>query len=142
MLLVVFLGVVLPALVMVTIEQRVSVQSQQTMLEQGKADVMAIGVASIVEPMRVIDTLALREAADKLLANPQVMAVRISENRPHAPPIMRNRPGVHSELAEENSATLEHRSKPVMRGGEKLGSLQVWSTPRMARVCWPSGAIR
>lgn len=126
MLLVVFLGVVLPALVMVTIEQRISEQSQQTMLEQGKADVMAIGVASIVEPMWVIDTLALREAADKLLANPQVMAVRISENRPHAPPIMRNRPGVHGELAEENSATLEHRRKPVMRGGETLGNLQVW----------------
>lgn len=126
MLVVVFLGVVLPALVMVSIEQRISEQSQQIMLDQGKADVMAIGVASMVESMWVIDTAALREAADKLLTNPQVMAVRISENRPLAPPIMRSRTGVPAALAAQSSATLEHRLKPVVRDGERLGDLQVW----------------
>lgn len=126
MLLVVFLGVVSPAVVMVTIEQRISEQSQQAMLEQGKADVMAIGVASIVEPMWVIDTTSLREAADKLLNNPQVMAVRISESRPQAPVIVRARAGVPTTLSEENSAALEHRFKSVTRGGETLGLLHVW----------------
>jgi hypothetical protein len=82
MLLVIVLGVAASAAILLAVEQEISQQSQQKLLTQSKQAVLVLGTNSVAEPMWIIDTQALEEAAQKLLENPQVLAVRVEKTGP------------------------------------------------------------
>lgn len=127
MLLVIVLGVAAPAAILLAVEQEISQQSQQKLLTQSKSAVLVLGTNSVAEPMWIIDTQALEEAAQKLLENPQVLAVRVEEDRPNATPIEATQQGFAiPPLTSAGGGRYEHQAQPVVRAGEKLGTLHVW----------------
>ncbi len=127
MLLVIVLGVAAPAAILLAVEQEISQQSQQQLLTQSKSAVLVLGTNSVAEPMWIIDTQALEEAAQKLLENPQVLAVRVEEDRPNATPIEATQQGFAiPPMSNPSGSRYEHRAQPVIRAGEKLGTLHVW----------------
>ena len=116
-----------PALLMLTVEQQLTEESQRVMLDQGESALMVIGSVSIAEPMWVVDHLALEAAALRLLENPQVVAVRIEEGLANSKPLQRTRDDYSGSLDEETArGKLHRRTGPVTRSGEPLGSLVIW----------------
>jgi len=120
-------AVTTPAVLLLAIEQQLSEKSQQMLLEQGESALMAIGSVSIAEPMWVVDRVALDAAAQRLLENPQVVAVRIEDGLANTAPVERVRAGYVLALDKEVAAKrLNRQTRKVVRSGETLGSLVVW----------------
>ena len=85
MMVVVVMGVSLPALLLLTLEQELAEKSQKALLAQSESALMKISSVSIAEPMWVVDRVALDAAAVRLLESPQVVAVRIEDSLANTP---------------------------------------------------------
>jgi diguanylate cyclase (GGDEF)-like protein len=127
MMVVVVVGVTLPALLLLTLEQELAEKSQKALLAQSETALMKIGSVSIAEPMWVVDRVALDAAAVRLLESPQVVAVRIEDGLANTPELERVRPDYGKALTTETAAgSLTRRTQTVVRSGEVLGTLVVW----------------
>lgn len=127
MMLVVVLGVALPAMLLLTLEQQLAEKSQKALLAQSESALMKIGSVSIAEPMWVVDRVALDAAAARLLESPQVVAVRIEDGLANTPEMERIRADFTGSLDKETAANrLTRRTQSIMRSGEPLGTLVVW----------------
>jgi diguanylate cyclase (GGDEF)-like protein len=127
MMVVVVVGVTLPALLLLTLEQELAEKSQKALLAQSETALMKIGSVSIAEPMWVVDRVALDAAAVRLLESPQVVAVRIEDGLANTPELERVRPDYGKVLVNETEAgSLTRRTQTVVRSGEVLGTLVVW----------------
>jgi len=127
MMVVVVVGVSLPALLLLTLEQELAEKSQKALLAQSETALMKIGSVSIAEPMWVVDRVALDAAAVRLLESPQVVAVRIEDGLANTPELERVRPDYGKALGTETAAgSLTRRTQTVVRSGEVLGTLVVW----------------
>lgn len=127
MMVVVVLGVSLPALLLLTLEQELAEKSQKALLAQSETALMKIGSVSIAEPMWVGDRVALDAAAVRLLESPQVVAVRIEDGLANTPELERIRSDYGKNLlAETGLGNLTRRTQTVVRSGEELGTLVVW----------------
>nr|WP_315471807.1 EAL domain-containing protein [uncultured Rhodoferax sp.] len=127
MMLVVVLGVALPAVLLLTLEQQLAEKSQKVLLAQSESALMKIGSVSIAEPMWAVDRVALEAAAARLLESPQVVAVRIQDLLSNAPEMERTRPEFEGRLDKSTEAgKLTRRTQSITRSGEPLGTLIVW----------------
>ena len=127
MMVVVVVGVLLPALLLLALEQRISEKSQQALLTQSETALMKIGSVSIAEPMWVVDRVALDAAAVRLLESPQIVAVRIEDGLANTPVLERVRADFTGDLDRDTAgARLSRRAQAVMRNGESLGTLVLW----------------
>jgi diguanylate cyclase (GGDEF)-like protein len=127
LMLVVVIGVVLPAGVLLALEQQLAEKSQQALLTQSETALLKIGSVSIAEPMWVVDRVALDAAAVRLLESPQVVAVRIEDGLANTPGLERVRADFTGDLDRETEAgRLSRRTQNVVRTGESLGTLVVW----------------
>jgi len=127
MMLVVVLGVALPAMLLLTFEQQLAEKSQKALLAQSESALMKIGSVSIAEPMWVVDRVALDAAAARLLESPQVVAVRIEDGLANTPELERIRADFTGSLDKDTAANrLTRRTQSIMRSGEPLGTLVVW----------------
>jgi diguanylate cyclase (GGDEF)-like protein len=123
----IMIGVTTPALLLLAVEQQLTEKSQRVMVQQGESALMLMGSVSIAEPMWVVDRVALDASAQRLLENPQVVAVRIEEGLASSTPLERVREGYSAPLDEETARGRLHRlSSPVTRSGESLGKLIIW----------------
>jgi len=124
---VVVVSVTSPALLLLAVEQQLAQKSQRVLLAQAEASLMSMGGVSIVEPMWVVDRAALDAATERLLDNPQVMAVRVDEGLNAVRGSERRRLGYTKPLdAETGAGRLNRRQQAVLRAGEPLGTLTVW----------------
>lgn len=127
MMVVVVVGVTLPALLLLTLEQQLAEKSQKALLTQSESALMKIGSVSIAEPMWVVDRVALDAAASRLLESPQVVAVRIEDGLANTPELERIRAEFKGSLDRETEAgRLNRRTQSVVRSGEPLGTLVIW----------------
>lgn len=127
MMLVVVIGVTLPAILLLTLEQQLAEKSQKALLAQSETALMKIGSVSIAEPMWVVDRVALDAAAARLLESPQVVAVRIEDGLANTPEMERIRPDFAGSLDKDTAdGRLTRRTQSVIRSGEPLGTLVVW----------------
>ncbi|MDP3655029.1 MAG: EAL domain-containing protein [Rhodoferax sp.] len=127
MMVVVLLGVTTPALLLLAVEQRLAEALQRTQLERGELALIAMGGVSMADPIWVVDYAALDSVATHLLENPQVVALRVEESLSKAPVLERMRPGYSALLDRDTAAQkLNRRTQPIVRTGEKLGTLTVW----------------
>jgi diguanylate cyclase (GGDEF)-like protein len=121
------LGVTSPALLLLAVEQQLAQKSQRALLTQAEVSLLAMGTASVAEPMWVVNHLAVDEAAGRLLNNPLVVAVQVDEGLTAAPGVVRMRKGYTLPLDAETAAgRLNRRSDTVQRSGEALGTVTVW----------------
>ena len=127
MMLVVVLGVTLPALLLLALEQELAEASQKALLGQSESALIKIGSVAIAEPMWVVDRVALAGAVVRLLESPQVVAVRIEDRLANMPELEQVRPGYAKDLAAETAAGhVTRRTQAVVRSGETLGNLVMW----------------
>ena len=127
MMVVVVVGVTLPAMLLLTLEQQLAEKSQQALLAQSETALMKIGSVSIAEPMWVVDRAALDAAAARLLESPQVVAVRIEDGLANTPEMERVRLDFAGSLDKDTAAgRLTRRTQSIMRSGEPLGTLVIW----------------
>ncbi len=124
---VVLLGVTIPALVLLAVEQRLTEALQKTQIERSEWALIAMGSVSMADPIWVVDHAALDGVATHLLENPQVVALRVEENLSKVPILERIRPGYALALDRDTSSQrLNHRTQTIVRSGETLGTLTVW----------------
>ncbi|WP_296510234.1 EAL domain-containing protein [Rhodoferax sp.] len=127
MMLVVVIGVLLPALLLLALEQKLAEKSQQALLTQSETALLKIGSVSIAEPMWVVDRVALDAAAARLLESPQIVAVRIEDGLANTPDLQRTREDFAGDVDKDTAAgRLNRRAQSVVRTGESLGTLVVW----------------
>ncbi len=125
--LVVVVAVSMPALVMLNVERRLTQDSQNVLLTQGKLALLAISTVSLAEPLWVVDEAALEAATQRILKNPHVVAVRIEERNSKTAAMTRLREGFKLDLdAPEATQNLDRHSAPVERMGQTLGTLTLW----------------
>jgi diguanylate cyclase (GGDEF)-like protein len=121
------LGVTSPALLLLAVEQQLAQKSQRALLAQAETSLLAMGVASVAEPLWVVNHGAVDEAAERLLENPLVVAVRIDEGLASEQGVVRTRNGYGLPLDAETAAgRLNRRADKVQRSGESLGTVTVW----------------
>ena len=124
---VVVLGVTTPGLLLFAIEQRLAERSQNVLLERSETAFMAISRVSIAEAMWALDRNALDAALNRILDNPQVVAVHVDDNLSTTPSLERLRPGFSQSLREETDAKRLRRYQQVIeRTGDNLGTITVW----------------
>ncbi len=124
---VVVASVIIPGAVLLTIEQQLSARSQDEMLIRSENAFMAIGRVSLAEPIWSVDRDAIQAAVQRLLDNPQVVAVRVEDTLGTFPPMERVRSGLVIDLdADTADGKLRRYSQDVTRGPEQLGQLTVW----------------
>lgn len=127
MALVVILGVSTPAMLLLAIETQLAEESQRRMLYQSEQALMGIGSLSMVEPMWVVDHVALETAVGRLLENPQVVAVRIEDQVPNSKPLVMVRENFTQSLEEATANGDLHRHEgTVKRSAEVIGNMVVW----------------
>ena len=127
MMLVIVLGVTAPALLLLAVEQRLAEKTQSQQQENAESALMGMGSVSLVDPIWVVDRVAINTVASHLLENPQVIAVRVDDGQSDAQALQRIRDGYLLSLdAETADGRLSRRTTPILRVGEPLGTLTVW----------------
>jgi diguanylate cyclase len=124
---VVVLGVTTPAVVFFEVEQRLAERSQNELIARSESAFVAISRVSVTEAMWALDRSAVNAALNRILDNPQVVAVRVDDALAGTATLERVRPGFTQSLQmETDAARLRRFQQPVERNGENLGVLTVW----------------
>ncbi len=117
------IAVVGPVLLLWPLDQAMTRQVQEPLLEQSRRASLALAAASLVEPLWSIDEAATARAARKVLEETSVLGLRLVENRPDVPPLVLWRDGADSEGA------ILLRTE-LLREGERLGELELSFDPQ------------
>jgi diguanylate cyclase (GGDEF)-like protein len=111
-------AVLIPAAALWHVDQRLIREVQQPLILQHRQAVLAMASNVLVEPLWTIDSNQVQAALKRTLDEPSVLAVRLAERRPLAPPVVLKRPG-----------TSDGEGQPmrteIVREGEVLGELEL-----------------
>ena len=115
-------AVLAPALVLWHLEQQLTREAQQPLIEQNRKAVLLMTANALVQPMWSLDESAIQQAARLALNEPNVLSLRLVERRPLTPPTVL----VHAEEAPFEGVSLK---SPILHEGETLGELEMWFDP-------------
>lgn len=80
-------GVVLPALLFLAIDQRLSRQSQEPLVERNRSAAMVLAVSVVAEPAWSLNAPALKAALSRVLGEPSVCDASVLDMQPGAEPM-------------------------------------------------------
>jgi len=86
-------AVIGPLLLLWPLDQTITRQAQEPLLEQSRRASLLLTAATLVEPLWSIDEIATKRVARKALEEPAVLGLRLIENRPDAKPLLFMREG-------------------------------------------------
>jgi diguanylate cyclase (GGDEF)-like protein len=116
-------AVLIPAAALWHVEQRLTREVQEPLIQQHRQALLVMSANVLVEPLWTIDELQVRSALRRTLQEPSVLGVRLVESRPQTVPIEMRRPGVQPDAG--------HPMKMVvLREGEQLGELELFFDER------------
>ena len=115
-------AVLAPALLLWHLEQQLTREAQQPLIEQNRKAVLLMTANALVQPMWSLDESAIQQAARLALNEPNVLSLRLVERRPLTPPTVL----VHAEEAPFEGVSLK---SPILHEGETLGELEMWFDP-------------
>jgi diguanylate cyclase (GGDEF)-like protein len=115
-------AVIGPLLVLWPLDQAITRQAQEPMVEHSRRASLALTASSLVGPLWSIDAAATALMASKALEDPAVLGLRLVENRPNARPLAFIRQGADLEGA------IVMRTE-LFREGERLGELELHFDP-------------
>jgi diguanylate cyclase (GGDEF)-like protein len=116
-------AVLIPAAALWHVEQRLTREVQEPLIQQHRQALLVMSANVLVEPLWTIDELQVRSALRRTLQEPSVLGVRLVESRPQTVPIEMRRPGVEPDAG--------HPMKMVvLREGEQLGELELFFDER------------
>jgi diguanylate cyclase (GGDEF)-like protein len=115
-------AVIGPLLLLWPLDQAITRQTQEPLLEQSRRASLLLTAATLVEPLWSIDETATERVAREALEEPAVLGLRLIENRPDAKPLLFMREG-----AELQGSIVLHTD--LLREGERLGRLEMHFDP-------------
>jgi diguanylate cyclase (GGDEF)-like protein len=116
-------AVLIPAAALWHVEQRLTREVQEPLIQQHRQALLVMSANALVEPLWTIDELQVRNALRRTLEEPSVLGARLVEARPETAPIVLRRPGVSPDAG--------HPMKTVvLREGERLGELELFFDER------------
>ncbi len=115
-------AVIGPLLLLWPLDQAITRQTQEPLLEQSRRASLLLTAATLVEPLWSIDETATARVAREALEEPAVLGLRLIENRPDAKPLLFMREG-----AELQGSIVLHTE--LLREGERLGRLEMHFDP-------------
>jgi diguanylate cyclase (GGDEF)-like protein len=113
------LGMVLPAVVFVQVDQWLARSTQEPLLERNRAALMTLATAAVTEPVWTLSEPALQAALRRIVAEPSVCSITVLDLQPTAKPIT---------LADEQCAAglpLVEREAQVLYEGQVIARLRV-----------------
>jgi len=121
-LLAILVAVLGPALALWHVDQALTRRANEPLIEQSRGAVLSMTAAALVQPLWTIDTGSAAAVAKQALAEPNVLGVQLTEQRPLAPVLRLERPGEHPERGIAMKVPIAHE-------GEPLGELEIWFDP-------------
>ncbi|HSV71256.1 MAG TPA: EAL domain-containing protein [Methylibium sp.] len=112
-------GVVLPALLFVLVDQRLARSAQEPAVERNRAAVVALATAAVIEPVWTLSEPALRAALERILSEPTVCEVAVLDYQPAAAPVE------HRDLRCVAGTPVVRREAPVMHEGQTIARLRI-----------------
>jgi diguanylate cyclase (GGDEF)-like protein len=112
-------GVVLPAVLVLALDGRVTRESQLPMIERNRAAVMVLAAAVITEPAWTLSEPALRDAVRRILREPSVCRVEVLDLQPGMAPMAQA-----SDRCADRSAAAQ-RETPVLHEGQLIARLKL-----------------
>ena len=116
-------AVLIPAAALWHVEQRLTREVQEPLIQQHRQALLVMSANALVEPLWTIDEAQVRKALRRTLEEPTVLGVRLVEARPETAPIVLRRPGADPEAGHPMKAM-------VLREGERLGELELFFDER------------
>jgi diguanylate cyclase (GGDEF)-like protein len=115
-------AVLAPTLILWPLDQQLTRQAQEPLIEQNRHAVLLMAANALVLPMWSLDEPAIQKAARQALAEPAVLSLRLTERRPLIAPTV---------LARNEQAPFEGVSlkTAILHEGETLGQLELWFDP-------------
>ncbi|MBL8349486.1 MAG: EAL domain-containing protein [Burkholderiaceae bacterium] len=115
-------AVLAPTLILWHLEQRLTREAQQPLIEQNRQAVLLMTSNALVEPMWSLDDVQMRRVAQRALDNPSVLSLRLTERRPLAEPTVLAR----AQQAPFSGVPLK---TTILHEGATLGELELWFDP-------------
>jgi diguanylate cyclase (GGDEF)-like protein len=115
-------AVLAPTIALWHVEQRLTRLEHEPLIAQNRQAVLVMTAAALVEPLWTMDEKATRATAQRALAEPSVLGLRLSETRPLSVPTVLTK----AEHAPGQGVALK---APISREGELLGELEIWFDP-------------
>jgi methyl-accepting chemotaxis protein len=112
-------AVLVPTALLWSAEQVITRREFEPVIAQSRQATLAIVAAEAVSPVWSIDEREIAAVAERSLADPGLLAIRITERRPGAAPTLRSKTGADLDRAVRLAA-------PLSREGEPLGEVELW----------------
>jgi len=115
-------AVLAPTLIMWHLEQQLTRQAQQPLIEQNRRAVLLMTANALAQPMWSLDEGTIHQVAQRALDEPAVLSLRLTERRPLIAPTV---------LARAEEAPFEGvlLKSTILHEGETLGELELWFDP-------------
>jgi diguanylate cyclase (GGDEF)-like protein len=115
-------AVLAPTLILWHLEQRLTREAQQPLIEQNRKAVLLMTASELVGPMWSLDEDQMRRVAQRALDQPSVLSLRLTEQRPLTQPTVLTR---DAQLPFSGVPL----KTPILHEGETLGELELWFDP-------------
>ncbi|TMG98243.1 MAG: EAL domain-containing protein [Betaproteobacteria bacterium] len=119
-LLAIVLGVLVPALGLLALDQRIARRTHEPLVQRNRDAVMLLGADVLAEPLWTVNEAALRQGVDTLLRENNVCGAEVAELNPGPRPL-----AVSSRRCAE-SVRMAQRDTPILQDGKAIGRLRVW----------------
>ena len=112
-------AVLAPTLILWHLEQQLTRQAQQPLIEQNRRAVLLMTANALAQPMWSLDERTILQVAQRALDEPAVLSLRLTERRPLTAPTV---------LARDEEVPFEGVSlkSTILHEGETLGELELW----------------
>jgi diguanylate cyclase (GGDEF)-like protein len=116
-------SVLVPSVALWALERSLTRHQYEPVVAQSRQAALVLAGAELVEPMWSIHEAQLQAVARRILDDPAVVALRITEKRPDTKPLELSKP----DARREEGVRL---ATPISREGEQLGELEMWFDAR------------
>ncbi len=115
-------AVLAPTAILWHLEQQLTRDIHVPLIEQNRKAVLLMTASALVQPMWSLDEPAIHSVAQRVLDEPAVQSLRLTERRPLTPPTV---------LARADEVPFEGVSlkTTILHEGETLGELELWFDP-------------
>ena len=115
-------AVLAPTAILWHLEQQLTRDIHVPLIEQNRKAVLLMTASALVQPMWSLDEPAIHSVAQRVLDEPAVQSLRLTERRPLTPPTV---------LARANEVPFQGVSlkTTILHEGETLGELELWFDP-------------
>ena len=115
-------AVLIPTLALWNVAQEITRRAQEPLIAQSCHSLLVVTASELVEPLWTLDSMRTDRIMKRLIADPSVLSLRLTERRPLAQPIILTRSSASAQRGESLKTRVNHE-------GLELAELEVWFDP-------------